>query len=196
MNNGRMRYNVAEGFISSRELRLNGDYYRARRAMALGDVVKVRHGVYADPYSLLSNMIDVEAVVPRGVVCMYSAWSYYGLTTTVSPAICVAIKASRKIVLPDIIPFEIYYWKEEYLSIGVGECEYSGYKVLITDMARSVCDALRYRNKIGIDLCTEILTSYLKRSDRNLTILSEYARKLRVSRVLSNYLDIYLSGNA
>ena len=191
-----MRYNVAEGFISSRELRLNGDYYRARRAMALGDVVKVRHGVYADPYSLLSNMIDVEAVVPRGVVCMYSAWSYYGLTTTVSPAICVAIKASRKIVLPDIIPFEIYYWKEEYLSIGVGECEYSGYKVLITDMARSVCDALRYRNKIGIDLCTEILTSYLKRSDRNLTILSEYARKLRVSRVLSNYLDIYLSGNA
>lgn len=192
MNNGRIRYNMAEGFISSRELRLNGDYYRARRAMALGDVVKVRHGVYADPYSLLSNMIDVEAVVPRGVVCMYSAWSYYGLTTTVSPAICVAIKASRKIVLPDIIPFEIYYWKEEYLSIGVGECEYSGHKVLITDMARSVCDALRYRNKIGIDLCTEILASYLKRSDRNLTILSEYARKLRVSRVLSNYLDIYL----
>lgn len=191
-NDKRMRSNVMEGFLSSRKLRERGDYYKARRSVAIGNLVKVRHGVYADPESLVSNMVDVETVIPGGLVCMYSAWSYYGLTTTISPAICVAVKASRKVVIPEVIPFEIYYWKEEYLMIGSAECEYSGYKVRITDIERSVCDALRYRNKIGVDLCSEILTNYLKRNDRNLTKLSEYAGKLRVRRVLANYLELYL----
>lgn len=192
MNRVRIRNNESIGFVSSRKLRQQGDYYKARRAVATGELIKVRHGIYANPDSLVSNMVDVEAIIPGGVVCMYSAWSYYGLTTTVSPAVCVAIKASRKVVVPDIIPFEVYYWKEEYLSFGIEDGDYSGCRVLMTDMERSVCDALRYRNKVGIDLCTEILTSYLKRNDRNLTRLTEYARKLRVYRVLSNYLELYL----
>lgn len=29
-------------------------------------------------------MIDVESIVPGGVVCLYNAWAHYGLTT-VSP---------------------------------------------------------------------------------------------------------------
>lgn len=184
--------NTKEKYITARQLRLNGEYYKARRALSQGKLVKVRHGVYALPDAIVSNMADVEALIPNSVVCMYSAWSYHKLTTTVAPAICVAVTASRKVSPPDLIPFQIYYWKEKYLTLGVTECEYSGFRVKITDIEKSVCDALRYRNKIGIDLCTEILTTYLARTDRNLSRLTQYAKTLRVARSLSNYLDIYV----
>lgn len=192
MNQIKQHLNTNKGFIRSNELRNQGNYYKARRALAQGELIKVRHGVYVDPDYLVNNMVDVETIIPHGIVCMHSAWSYYGLTTTVSPAVCVAINANRKVVVPDIIPFDIYYWKEEYLILGIIENEYSGYLVKMTDLERSVCDALRYRNKIGIELCTEILINYLKRDDRNLTRLIGYAKELRVSRVLSNYLNLYL----
>ena len=192
MNQDATNIDRIEGFITARELKERGSYYKAVRATPKGELIKVRHGVYAQPDSLVSNMVDVETLVPGGVVCMYSAWSFYGLTTTVAAEICIAIKANRKIVLPDIVPISIYYWKEEYLGFGITTCDYSGFRVKITDIERSVCDALRYRNKIGLDLCTEILVSYLKRTDRNLTRLANYSKKLRVGRILNTYLDIYL----
>ena len=70
--------------------------------------------------------------------------------------------------------------------------EISGYMVLITDMERSVCDAVKYRNKIGLDVCGEVIDSYLKNENRNITLLHEYAGRLRVKNTLIKYLETRL----
>ena len=64
--------------------------------------------------------------------------------------------------------------------------------VLITDMERSVCDAVKYRNKIGLDVCGEVIDSYLKNENRNITLLHEYAGRLRVKKTLTKYLETRL----
>lgn len=180
------------GFVSSRQLMQEGEYYKKLRAANRGELVKVRQGVYADPETLVSNMIDVEKVVPHGIVCLYNAWSHYGLTDIVPPAICIAIEAKRKVVYPRLVPVQFYYWKKENLEFGITEAEISGYKVRITDMERSVCDAIKYRNKIGMDMCSEIVRIYLSRPNRNLPRIIDYAKRLRVYKILSLYLDIIL----
>jgi hypothetical protein len=68
--------------------------------------------------------------------------------------------------------------------------EISGYHVRVTDMERSVCDAVKYRNKLGLDVCTEVIRSYLRKPNRNLTRLQDYAKRLRVFNTLKNYLEI------
>ena len=45
-------------------------YRRVVRAEKSGKLVRVRKGVYALPYAFMDAMIDVESVVPGGVVCM------------------------------------------------------------------------------------------------------------------------------
>lgn len=55
-------------------------------------------------------------------------------------------------MLPHVLPIELYYWKKENLEFGIMDADISGYKVHITDMERSVCDAVKYRNKIGLDV--------------------------------------------
>jgi len=67
-----------------------------------------------------------------------------------------------------------------------------GFSVNITDLERSVCDAVKYRNKIGLDVCAEIVRSYLRKKERNLSKLMEYAKKLRVADLLGKYLEIAL----
>lgn len=62
----------------------------------------------------------------------------------------------------------------------------------MTDLERSVCDAVKYRNKIGIDVMTEIIDNYLRRTDRNLSRLTEYAKKLRVYSTLHQILQVKL----
>lgn len=66
----------------------------------------------------------------------------------------------------------------------------SGFQVRITDLERSVCDAVKYRNKVGLDVCAELIRSYARLKERNLSRLSEYAQKLRLTKVMNNYLEI------
>ena len=166
------------------------EYMRLNRAVQRGGLMRIRHGVYATPEALLDTMIDVERIVPGGVVCMHSAWRHYGLTTMVPPAFCIAIANKRKVVMPKMLPITLYYWKPENLEFGVKQETISGHEVRITDMERSVCDAVKYRNKIGLDICAEVIRNYLKKRERNLSLLTEYARKLRVANILNTYLEI------
>jgi len=55
-----------------------------------------------------------------------------------------------------------------------------------------VCDAIRYRNKVGIDITSEVLRNYLKRKDRNLDKLMKYAENMRIATVLNQYLTMML----
>jgi predicted transcriptional regulator of viral defense system len=163
---------------------------RLNRSVLRGDLMRIRHGVYATPKALLDTMIDVERIVPGGVVCMYSAWAPYGLTTTVPPAFCIAIANKRKVVVPQMLPISLYYWKPENLEFGIRQETISGHVVRITDIEQSVCDAVKYRNKIGLDICAEVIRNYLRKEELNLSRLMEYAKKLRVANVLNNYLEI------
>lgn len=43
---------------------------------------------------------------------------------------------------------------------------------------------LNIRNKVGIDVCSEVVNSYLALSNRNLTLLMDYTGKLRVTKTL------------
>lgn len=178
------------GTISTSELNGWAEYKRLLRATKRGDVVKLRQGVYAEPTAILGTMIDVERIVPGGVVCLYTAWMHHQLSTTVPPAFCIAIDAKRKVSIPDSLPITLYYWKTENLTFGIEQKEISGYNVQITDLERSVCDAVKYRNKIGLDVCAEIIRNYVRRNNRNLSRLSDYAKRLRIAKQLNNYLEI------
>lgn len=181
------------GIITTDSMTVQAEYKRVLRAVSRGELIKLRHGVYAVPEAAFSTMIDIDKVVPGGAVCLYSAWMHHQLSTQVPPAFCIAIESKRKIKVPTAVPVNLYYWKSENLQFGIERRNISGFDVLITDVERSVCDAVKYRNKIGLDLCAEIIRSYLARNNRNLSRLMDYARRLRVANVLNNYLEISLT---
>ena len=180
------------GFITTGEVKSRGEYEQLRRATEDGTLMRLRNGVYAEMSALANNMIDVERIVPHGVLCLYSAFAQYGLSTQVPSATCIAIEAKRKVRLPDYPPIDLYYWKKENLEFGIIKKSISGYDVLITDMERTVCDAVKYRNKIGLDVCGEVIDNYLQKENRNISQLHEYAQKLRVKNILITYLETRL----
>ncbi len=180
------------GFIKKSEL---SSYYEYRRVLALvknGTIVRVRQGVYALPDSLANVMYDVERIVPGGILCSYSAWAHYNLTTQIPYGIFIAIRRGRKVRLPDFPPITLCSVSKDLLNLGVTKSIVGGYECSIYDVERCVCDAIKVRNKIGIDVCSEIVNEYLKRPSRNLVLLTEYAKKLRVEATLRKYLEIRL----
>ncbi len=178
-----------EGFMI-RESMSAYQYHQALQKVQSGELLRLRPGVFAEPATLADSMLDMDVLVPGGVLCMYSAWEHYELTTQIPSAFCIAIPRKRKLVLPEFPPVILYYWSDHLLEFGTTIAEVHGHKVRVTDLERSVCDAIKYRNKIGLDVCAEILKAYLHRADRNIAKLIEYAKKLRVAVTLKTYLEI------
>ena len=168
-----MTYPISEGYISAKDMAGRTAYYKVLQAAKNGELTRIK-------------------VVPGGVLCLYSAWSHYQLTTQIPQEYCLAIKRGRKITLPDYPPITLYYWSETAFTLGITNTEIEGFKVRIYDVEKCVCDAVKYRNKIGIDVCTEIIKEYLKRRDRNVSKLMKYASQLRVAKTLRIYLQMEL----
>lgn len=67
-----------------------------------------------------------------------------------------------------------------------------GFRINIYDIERCVCDAVKFRNKVGMDVCSEIINNYLERPERNISKLMDYARALRVASIIEKYLEVKL----
>jgi len=62
------------GIITTRELTDDKQYKHILQSILNGYLIKIRQGVYAEPTSMMNTMIDIERIIPKGVVCQYNAW--------------------------------------------------------------------------------------------------------------------------
>ena len=181
-------------YLSSASVKKQGRtaYYKMLESARQGELIKVRRGVYANIDQLSGNMIDINAVVPEGILCLWSTWSIHQLTTSMPQAFHIAIKRGRKVSIPSVPRMEVHHYTENLLKIGVISMIIDGFNIRLYDVERCVCDAVKFRNKVGMDICSEIINNYLERPDRNLSKLMDYARRLRVGKILEQYLQVKL----
>lgn len=182
------------GTISSSQAKEIGryTYYSVLKLVKNGTLLKLRNGLFIEPSRLANTMIDINRLIPMGVLCLYSAWAYYNLTTQIPAEFNVAVDKNIKITIPDYPPIRLLRWSGETLSIGVVKSQMNGYNVQIYDLEKSVCDAIKFRNKVGIDVMSEVLRNYLQRPDRNISKLEKYARELRLYSTLEKYMEVEL----
>ncbi len=57
------------------------------------------------------------------------------------------------------------------------------------DREKTICDIIRFRNTLGLDIAMEALKEYLKDRARNIPRLLEYAKLLRMEGSIRGYLE-------
>lgn len=180
------------GIIKTNELK-PAEYRRFLDAVSQNEeFIKIKNGIYATLDALANDTFDIDRIIPKGILCTYSAWSYYGMTTQIPDSFYVAIDRKRKVRLPSMPAITLVYISSQNLNLGVTKEKFGDFEVLIYDRERCVCDAIKYRNKIGIDVMAEIIIWYLKYPNRDLDKLCKYASSLRVRNILKRYLEIYV----
>ena len=185
-------FNRQHGFAKTNDLLKAGiTFYQLKKMLDEGYVRQIKRGLYRlEKPGFDDEILEVSKMVPQGVFCLFSAWAYHGLSDIVPAAYHLAVEKSVKIKLPDYPPIKMYYWGRPYFEIGIIEIMANGVPMKMYSMEKSVCDAVRFRNKIGKDTEKEVLKNYLQLKNRNINELLRYAKLLRVEKVLKNYLNI------
>lgn len=186
-------FNKQNGFARTKDILDAGIHRRdVKRMKDEGRIMRVKSGLYRlSEIPLISNQgfIDLAHAVPRGVICLLSALSYYELTTFNPSIISIAVcRGSRrpKIEYP---PVEFYYFSKKQFEAGIDEIKINNNKIRIYCPEKTICDCFRYRNKLGLDMAKEGLSEYLKRKNRDLEKLLKYAEICRVKPLMQTWLN-------
>lgn len=67
-----------------------------------------------------------------------------------------------------------------------------GHTLPVYDMERTICDLLRSRHRMEIQIFQDALKQYVRRKDKNLRRLMQYAALFHVEKPLRQYLEVLL----
>lgn len=120
---------------------------------------------------------------PNAIVYMKSALVHNGYSDRIPARWQLAVDKNKsksifKIVYPPVKPF---YLESNILAIGITHLEVGNTEMRIYDRDRTICDVLRYFNKLDREIFNTAIQRYVKDRHRNVNRLLEYAEKLRVT---------------
>jgi predicted transcriptional regulator of viral defense system len=182
-------FNANSGFLKASDISSRTEWRMLNKMLDDNTVTKVKRGLYKlSEFREDIQQIEVAKSIPSAVFCLFTTWHYYELSTYIPFEFHIAVSQNKKVKTPDYPPVKVYYLSEKFYTIGINEIAIFNEKIKIYDLEKSVCDAVRFRNKVGLDITVEILKNYSKRHDKDLNKLSNYAHILRIEKVLTNML--------
>lgn len=166
--------------------------YRLRDA---GRLQQVSRGVFrladlppmADP-----DLVAVAARVPRAVVCLISALHFHGLSLEIPHEVSIALPPATKSPKLDHPPLRVFRFAGASFTAGVETHQMDGVAVKIYGPAKSVADAFRFRNRIGLDVAMQALRTAVTDGRVKPAEIVRYARICRVERAMRPYLESVL----
>jgi len=164
------------------------------RLAQAGRLQKLRPGIYRPTERggwAHQDLADACLAVPEGVICLISALSYHGLTTAIPAETWVAIP---KTSWPPRTTFPTRFIRlgAEAHAGGVETVRIGGTKVRIYSKAKTVCDALRFRDKVGVEVAFEALKTFLRQGGRPDELI-QWEEVCRVRTTLRDYLSLLLA---
>ncbi len=166
---------------------------RLRLLTAAGELERAAHGVYIAPDELLDRMYVVQLRRRKIIFSHETALFLHDLTDRDPIRYSVTVPTGYNAVRLRKDNLKVYTIKKELYEVGVTQMKtLFGNAVRTYSLERTICDCMRSRNKLDIDLVSDALKRYARRSDKNLNALMEMAELFSVSKQLRSYMEVLL----
>jgi predicted transcriptional regulator of viral defense system len=160
-----------------------------------GVILRVSRGLYrlaATELNANTDLIHVGMRIPKAVICLISALSFYNLTTQIPHQVYIALPIYAENPRLEYPPLRIFWLSAKVFPAGIEIHKLDGISVKIYGIEKTIADCFKFRNKIGVDVALEALREYRKRDGFNVETLLNYARIDRVEKLIRPYLEAIL----
>ena len=187
---------VNNGYIRTKDINcagINRSYLRD--LINEGVIERIKQGLYRwkdAKFDVEEELINVSKIIQHGVICLVSALAYYKLTSYTPGEYTIAVRRNYNIKLPEYPPIKLYYFSDKYYIDGVEKIDINGNIIKIYNIEKTICDCLRYEDKISKDIIIESIKEYVKRRDKNISKLMKYAAKAKLKDVVQKYIEVLI----
>lgn len=161
--------------------------------VADGKLERVDRGIYVSTDAIEDEMYSMQTKYPKLIYSHETALYLHGLSDRTPFEYSASVPSGYKVVGSMAERFKIYYIKKELHELGVETVQSShGNPIKTYNIERTICDLIRSRNRIDVQILNEALKRFVKLKSADLSMLMDYAKKLRIDVVLKNYLEVLL----
>ena len=179
------------GYITSKELDMFGIHRMYLSIMQeKGIIEKVASGIYIDFNKVIDNYYVFGLSMPNVIFSHMTALYFHGLSTK-APNGVYDITVKRSYSSVHLRKHNVFYVDNDIYKLGLIEIETPmGNKVKAYDVERCICDIIRSKNRMDLELIKHSVREYIKRKDKDLVRLSLYAEKLGIKEVVMDYVGM------
>lgn len=161
--------------------------------VAEGKVERIGRGIYVSPDSLEDEMYIIQKKYPNLIYSHETALFFHGLSDRTPFEYSATVPSGYKVVSAISETTKIYYIKRDLHQMGVMEGNTSfGNPIKLYNVERTICDILRSRNRIDIQIFSDALKRVAKKKNLDYALLMEYAKKLNVEKILNTYMEVLI----
>ncbi|SFZ81762.1 Transcriptional regulator, AbiEi antitoxin, Type IV TA system [Devosia enhydra] len=184
---------TARGIARLAELRAAGVTAATMSRMERdGEVLRLARGLYQLPDAPLDahhSLAEAAKRVPKGVVCLVSALAFHQLTDQLPRQVWIAIGQKDWAPKADGTPVRLVRFTDRLLTEGVESHTVEGVPVKVFEVAKTIADCFRYRNKIGLSVAIEGLQEALRQRKTTPGEIVRQAERGAIATVIRPYLE-------
>ncbi|CZI33488.1 Uncharacterised protein [Legionella pneumophila] len=162
------------------------------RLVSENKLEKLAPGLYCLPeaeFSEKESLVIIASRVPQAVFCLLTALQIHELTTQLPRKVWIAMPRSSHTPHIEYPPVKMVQYSEEAFSEGVEIIESDNTKLRVYNVAKTIADCFKHRNKIGLDVAIEALKEAYTQNKVSMDDLWHYAKICRVANVMRPYLE-------
>lgn len=158
-----------------------------------GHLERTARGVYILPETWEDEFVNLQGRYKRGVFSHETALFLLDLTDRTPNYFCMTFPKSYNLTRPKQEGVHCSTVRPEWYELGIEtRLSPSGNAVRTYNAERTLCDLLRNKEQMDIQIVSEAFKKYTARSGKNIPLLSEYAKTLNVEKKLRSYLEVLL----
>ena len=157
-----------------------------------GQLAKAGRGLYRLAETTLSeneSLAIVAARVPQAVFCLLSALQFHALTTQLPRQVWIALPQGSHAPRIDYPPVKLIQYTGDAFTQGIETHRVDRVDLRVYNVAKTVADCFKHRNKIGLDVALEALKDARAQKKASADALWRYAKICRVANVMRPYLE-------
>ena len=154
---------------------------------------KSTRGVYTIPEAWEDEMFNLQNQFKKGIYSHETALFLLNLTDRTPNTYHMTFPATYNVTKPKQLNIKCTQCQKEFYTIGIiTTTTPNGNSVFTYNAERTLCDILRIHNHIDIQIISDAFKQYVTKKDKNIPLLSEYAKLFKVEKKLRSYLEVLL----
>lgn len=180
------------GYVTSKELSNLGIHRMYLNIMKeKGMIEKVGNGIYIDSSKIEDSYFVFELELPNIIYSHMTALYFHGLSIK-APNDKYDITVPNNYFNYKIKNHNVFYVDRDIYELGLIQIDTPmGNTVRVYDVERCICDIIRSKNRMDSEHVKYSIRAYLKRKDKDLVKLSNYAKKMRIKDEVMNYIEVF-----
>ena len=154
-----------------------------------GKLQRVGQGIYLSPDAFADTMYLIQCRSDKIIFSNETALYIHGLTDRDPLQYSVTVPRDYGISRLQESGLVVYTVKKELHQLGKETAKtIHGRDISVYNMERTVCDVIRYRNRMDADMFGTALKRYTLAKSKNLPRLMDYAKAFRIEKPVRQYM--------